>query len=664
MPPAAATLSVSPPAFDMANAIRALSMDAVEAARSGHPGMPMGMADVATVLWGKFLKFDPASPLWPDRDRFVLSGGHGSMLLYAVNYLTGYEKITLGQIRNFRQLGSLTAGHPEWMPEAGIETTTGPLGQGLAMAVGLALAERMLNARFGDDLVDHRTYVMAGDGDVMEGLSHEAASLAGHLKLGRLIVLYDDNGISIDGPTSLAVTEDTQKRFESYGWHTLSADGHDPASIEKALNEAGADPRPSLIACRTVIGFGAPKKAGTNSSHGAPLGADEIAGARQKLGWAHPPFEIPSAILEAWRGFGARGAAARAQWEKRLQASARRGAFEAAQKGVVDDAAFKALAALKEKAAKDKPRTATRQSSGLALEALLPAVPELAGGSADLTGSNNTYVKGFEALQPPDYRGRYIHYGVREHAMAACMNGLALHGGMIPYGGTFLQFADYSRPAIRLGAMMKQRVIHVMTHDSIGLGEDGPTHQPVEHLAALRAMPNLCVLRPCDTVETAECWEIALKRAGGPSLLALSRQGLPGLREAGAENLSARGGYVLSESEGPRKITLIATGSEVSLVLEARAKLKEAGLGAAVVSMPCVELFLAQDAAYRDGILGGGPRIVVEAAARLGWDRLLRDGDGFIGMQGFGESAPAPALYRHFGMTAEAIVEKAKALAR
>jgi transketolase len=663
MPQAAALESAPKPSpAELANAIRFLAMDAVEAAKSGHPGMPMGMADVALVLWSKFLKFDAANPTWPDRDRFILSAGHGSMLLYAVNYLCGYEKFTLDQLKKFRQLHALTAGHPEVMPDAGIETTTGPLGQGIANSVGFALAERILNARFGDDLVDHHTYVIASDGDLMEGISHEACSLAGHLKLSRLIVLYDDNDISIDGSTSLSFSDDTLKRFDAYGWHTLKIDGHDRDAVEKAILAAKTDPRPSLIACKTIIGYGAPKKAGTKDCHGSPLGAEEIAATRAKLGWNYPPFEVPNAVLNEWRGYGARNRGEYDAWKKRLQASPKWAEFDAAMEGKINPQAFTALQAVKDKAAAEKPKIATRQSSGLALEALLPQIPELVGGSADLTPSNNTYVKGFENIAPPSYNGRYIRYGVREHGMAACMNGLALHGGIIPYAGTFMQFADYCRPAIRLSALMKQRVVYIMTHDSIGLGEDGPTHQPVEHLAALRAMPNLYVLRPCDTVEAVECWEMALKRKAGPSVLALSRQNLPTLRGPSAENLSSKGAYVLAGGDN-RKVTLMATGSEVSIAMEAREKLKAEGIEAAVVSIPGMKQFDQQDEAYRQSVLGKAPRVAIEAGVRIGWDRYLRAGqDKFLGMKDFGESAPAPDLYKHFGITADTVVTIVKRL--
>ncbi len=656
------TLS-SPSLNTLANAIRVLAMDAVEAAKSGHPGMPMGMADVAAVLWGKFLKFNPKDPTWPDRDRFILSGGHGSMLLYAVNYLTGYEKMTLEQLKNFRQLHAITAGHPEVMPSAGIEMTTGPLGQGIATSVGYALAERLMNARFGDELVNHTTYVMAGDGDLMEGISHEAASLAGHLKLGKLIVLYDDNKISIDGATSIAFTEDTAKRFDAYGWQTLKCDGHNTAEIEAAIKAAQADPRPTLISCRTIIGYGAPKKAGTHGVHGSPLGAEEIAGTREKLGWAYPPFVVPDDVLNEWRSFGKRSEADYQAWVKRHQTSPNRDAFDKALRGDISPAARDALKAFKAKAKQEKPKLATRVCSGNVLEAIAGLIPELEGGSADLTGSVNTLVKGFGSVTADNFKGRYIHYGVREHGMAAAMNGIALHGGLIPYSGTFLQFADYSRPAIRLGALMKQQVVHIMTHDSIGLGEDGPTHQPVEHLSSLRAIPNMLNMRPCDSIEAAECWELALDYKTGPSLLALCRQNLPTLRsEAGDENLSAKGAYVLCGDSAKRQVTIIATGSEVSIAVDAYEKLKAAGIHAVVVSMPCMEIFNQQPEAYRNSILGNAPRIAVEAGIRMSWDRYLRSQDAFIGMSTFGESAPAPQLYKHFGITDDAIVTKAQSL--
>ena len=650
---------------DMANAIRALAMDAVQKANSGHPGMPMGMADVATVLFTEALRFDPADPAWPDRDRFVLSAGHGSMLLYALLYLTGYPGMDIGQLENFRQLGSKTAGHPEFGHAAGIETTTGPLGQGIANAVGMALAERMLNARLGDDLVDHRIYCLAGDGCLMEGISHEAISLAGHLGLGRLIVLWDDNSISIDGPTDLSVSDDQIARFAASGWNTLRVDGHDPAAISAALKTARADAsKPWLIACKTVIGYGAPTKAGKSSTHGEPLGAEEIAGAREKLGWSAAPFEIPDAVLAAWRAIGAKGAEANAAWRARFDtASADAKALLEQPTGASRKAAIAdAIAAAKAQFAADETKRATRVWSQLTLEHLVPAVPELLGGSADLTPSNGTKTKQHHTdVAPGKFAGNYIHYGVREHGMAAAMNGIALHGGFIPYGATFLVFTDYCRPSIRLSALMGQRVVYVMTHDSIGLGEDGPTHQPVEHLAALRAIPNLTVLRPADPQETAEAWEIALAQEKAPTVLALTRQAVPRLARDGdaGQNFTQKGGYVVSGA-AKRDVTLIATGSEVGLAVEAAATLAKEGIAAAVVSMPSFELFRAQDQAYRDEVLGDAPRVAVEAAVAQGWHEWLRPGDRFIGLSDFGASAPAAKLFQHFGVTAERVADAAR----
>jgi transketolase len=657
--------AINPMHTKMANAIRALSMDAVEQAKSGHPGMPMGMADVATVLFSQFLKFDPANPHWPDRDRFILSAGHGSMLLYSLGYLCGYPKMTIEEIKNFRQLGSITAGHPEHDPEMGVEMTTGPLGQGISTSVGFAVAERILNSRFRNDLVDHRTFVIASDGDLMEGISHEAASLAGHLKVGRLIVFYDDNKISIDGSTSLSFTEDVQARYRAYGWHVQAIDGHDPAAIAAATEAAiKVTDQPSLIACRTIIGFGSPKKQGTKDCHGSPLGADEVAAVRKQLGWDYPAFVVPEDILNAWRSAGSRGQKDYAAWKQRHAKAESHAEFDRTMSGELPTSVDEALLHLKNKVAAEKPKHATRQSSGAALEVLLPLVPELIGGSADLTPSNNTQVKNFSAITPENFGGRYVHFGVREHAMAAAMNGMALHGGIIPYGGTFMQFADYCRPAIRLAALMKQRVVFIMTHDSIGLGEDGPTHQPVEHLAALRAIPNLLVMRPCDGVETAECWSLALSHKESPSLMALSRQGLPTLRSREGktcpENLSACGGYVLAGMDEARHVTLIATGSEVHLAIEARAQLKTQGINAAVISMPCWELFEQQSADYRASVLGMAPRIAIEAGIEQGWERYIGNNGTFIGMKGFGASAPAEKLYEHFGITTQKIVEKAK----
>ena len=655
---------------DMANAIRALAMDAVEQARSGHPGMPMGLADVATVLFDRFLKFDPSSPDWPDRDRFVLSNGHGSMLLYALLYLTGYPDIDIDEIRNFRQLGSRTAGHPEYGVAAGIETTTGPLGQGLANAVGMALAERSMAARFGSELVDHRTYVVCGDGCLMEGISQEAISLAGHLRLDRLIVLYDSNDISIDGPTSLAFSDDARARFESAGWHTQCVDGHNPKAVAAAIAAAKAEPRPSMIECRTVIGFGAPTKAGTAASHGAPLGADEIAGAREGLGWPHAPFTVPDSILEAWRTVGERGRDLRAAWEARRAAlgEGRRAAFDAAVAGDLPAGLSEALAGLKRSFADEGPTIATRVANQRVIGAIADALPCLIGGSADLTGSNGTKTDALVPIAPGDYGGRYLYFGVREHAMGAVMNGMALHGGVIPFGGTFLTFTDYCRPAIRLSALMELRVIYVMTHDSIGLGEDGPTHQPIEHLASLRAMPNLLLFRPADAVETAECWELALANAERPSVLALTRQGVPCLRAGaggnGTGNACARGGYVLREAsaETPR-VVLLATGSECAIADEARQTLEAAGAPTRLVSLPCWALFDEQEPAYRESVLGGADtvRIAVEAASPFGWERYVGPAGAIVGMRGFGASAPAKDLYAHFGITADAVVAAAKA---
>ncbi len=647
----------------MANAVRALSMDAVENAKCGHPGMPMGMADVATVLFTKTLKFDADDPAWADRDRFVLSAGHGSMLLYSLLYLTGYQSITLDNIRNFRKLGSPSAGHPEFGHAAGIETTTGPLGQGLGNAVGMALAERLLNARYGDALVGHRTYVIAGDGDLMEGISHEACSLAGHLKLNRLIVLYDDNEISIDGPTSLSDSTDVLARFASMGWAARRIDGHDADAIEAALEWAKTSNKPVLIACKTIIGYGAPKRAGTSKSHGEALGSEEIEGARAALNWPHAPFEIPDDIIEAWRTAGSRGKTSRQAWQKNLEASSERQSFQTALSGEIPNALGDALQDFKAKLKADKPSVASRKASEMSLDVINGIVTNTIGGSADLTGSNLTRTKDTGAVTRDDYSGRFIHYGVREHGMAAAMNGMALHGGLIPYSGTFLVFSDYCRPATRLAALMRQRVIHVMTHDSIGLGEDGPTHQPIEHLASLRAIPNLLMLRPADAVETAECWEIALQDKTRPSILALSRQGLPTVRdEPGSENLSARGAYVLREAEGAAAVSLIATGSEVEIALSARDLLQAQGVGTRVVSMPSWELFEDQPDAYRNAVIDAGTvRIAIEAGSPMGWERYTGPNGAFIGMHGFGASAPAKDLYKHFGITAEAAMEAALA---
>ncbi|AEI01953.1 transketolase TktA [Afipia carboxidovorans OM5] len=650
----------------MANAIRALAMDAVEKAKSGHPGLPMGAADIATVLFTQFLKFDARAPKWADRDRFVLSAGHGSMLLYALLYLTGNETMTIEEIKSFRQLGSKTPGHPENFVTPGIEMTTGPLGQGISTAVGMALAERHLAAEFGGDLVDHFTYVLASDGDLMEGVSQEAIALAGHLKLNRMIVLFDDNGISIDGAISLSDSVDQVKRFEAAGWAACRIDGHDHDAIADAIARAQKSDRPTLIACKTTIAFGAPTKAGSSKSHGSPLGADEIAGTRKALNWDAPPFEIPADILDAWRAAGSRGAALRSAWEKKLAAvdATQRAEFERRMKGdlpvkALTDAVANMKAALAE-APKD---IATRTASEQALEALVPVVPEMVGGSADLTGSNNTRTKAMVAISANNYGGRYVNYGIREHGMAAAMNGMALHGGIIPYSGTFLVFSDYLRPSLRLAALMGERVIHVLTHDSIGLGEDGPTHQPVEHLAALRAIPNLNVFRPCDTVETLECWQLALEAKDRPSVLALTRQNLPQLRRSNdAANRSAAGAYEISPAQGEAKVSIFASGSEVSLAVEAQTQLVARGIPTRVVSVPCMDLFLEAPEATRSALIGNAPvKVGVEAAIRQGWDAIIGADGIFVGMSGFGASAPYKELYNHFGITAEAITAAAEA---
>ena len=646
---------------EMANAIRFLAIDAVERARSGHLGMPMGMADVATVLFSHFLKFDPDDPAWPDRDRFVLSAGHGSMLLYALLYLTGYEGVTLDELRSFRQWGSKTPGHPEYGHTPGVETTTGPLGQGIATAVGMALAERLMNARFGDEFVDHHTYVMAGDGCLMEGLSHEAISLAGHLKLSRLIVLFDDNEISIDGSTSLSCSDDQLARFRASGWSACRIDGHDPAAIAVAIEQARQSDRPSLIACRTLIGFGAPNRQGSEKAHGAPLGAEEVEKTREALNWPHAPFEVPDGVLDAWREAGVRGRGARRAWIERTRRvnSVPRSAFHDALNRNLSCGYADAMAQIRQRFGADRPTIATRQASQLVIDSIAEALPNLLGGSADLTHSNLTKAKTHRVVRPDAFDGGYVHYGVREHAMAAAMNGIALHGGFIPYGGTFLTFADYSRPAIRLAALMGIRVVHVMTHDSIGLGEDGPTHQPVEHLAALRAIPNLLVFRPADAVETSEAWDCALRAQVSPSVLCLSRQAIPAFRDAGETNLVASGAYVVVEPDGGRDVTLIATGSEVTIALRAARLLAADYVRAAVVSAPCFELFRRQSCEYQAAVLGRVPRIGVEAAVEGNWPRWLGDGGEFVGMTGFGASAPAEVLYREFGITAEAVATKA-----
>jgi transketolase len=649
----------------MANAIRALAMDAVEQAKSGHPGLPMGAADIATVLFTRFLKFEAGAPDWPDRDRFVLSAGHGSMLIYALLHLLGYEKMTMEEIKRFRQLGSLTPGHPENFITQGVETTTGPLGQGLGNAVGMAIAERHLAARFGDQLVDHRTYVLASDGDLMEGVSQEAIALAGHLKLHKLIVLFDDNRISIDGPLALSDSVDQVRRFEAAGWAACRVDGHDPEAIAGAIEVAQASRQPSLIACRTIIGFGAPGKGGSEKCHGSPLGPEEIERARATLGWPEPPFSIPAEVRELWASAGRAGQAARLAWADRLRAmpSSARLEFERRLGGELPkDALTATVRKVKEKLAAAPSDLATRNASEHVLETMIVAVPELIGGSADLTGSNNTKPKGMPVLSAADYGGRFIHYGVREHAMAAAMNGMALHGGIIPYSGTFLVFSDYCRPAIRLAALMGLRVIFVMTHDSIGLGEDGPTHQPVEHLAALRAIPNLRVFRPCDAVETAECWQLAIESTHGPSVLALTRQSLPQLRLGRDEtNRCAPGAYEIVPAERKiAEVSFFASGSEVSIAVEARRFLRERGISARVVSVPCFELFRALAPARRSEIMGAAKvNVAVEAAVRQGWDEIIGSDGGFIGMRTFGASGPYKELYKHFGITAEAVAKVA-----
>ena len=660
-----------PDHWQKAAALRVLALDAVAHADSGHSGMPMGMADLATVLFEKHLKFDPQAPGWPDRDRFVLSNGHGSMLLYALLHLTGYPEMTMEQIRNFRQLGSKTAGHPEYGDAPGIETTTGPLGQGLANGVGMALAEAHLRAVWGAEIVDHHTWVFAGDGCLMEGISHEAIALAGRQQLSRLIVVFDDNGITIDGKVGLADATDQMARFAASGWEVMAVDGHDPVAIDSAFSAARRAERPVMIAARTHIGLGSSAQ-DTAKAHGALTDADLVAETRRTYGWAHAPFEIPAEISAAWEAIGARGQAERAAWQARLDrlSPRKRAEWDRVQARELPRKLAGALRAVKKGAAESQPKVATRKAGQTALEAINPVMPETLGGSADLSGSNNTRTEGLGVFDADNRQGRYVHYGVREHGMAGVMNGIALHGGLRPYGGTFLVFSDYARPAMRLAALMGQPVVYVMTHDSIGLGEDGPTHQPVEHLAALRAMPNMAVLRPADTVEAAEAWQIALERTDGPTVLALSRQGVPTVRtEHKAKNLTAQGAYVLAEAEGKRQAILLATGTEVSVAMAARDILQAGGVGTRVVSMPCWELFEQQDDAYRKRVLPGGPvRVAVEAAVRLGWDRWLigergkREKAGFVGMHGFGESAPAGDLYAHFGITAEAVADKVRAL--
>jgi transketolase len=644
----------------LANAIRALAMDAVETANSGHPGMPMGMADAATALFTRHLKFDPADPHWPDRDRFVLSAGHGSMLIYALLYLTGYERPTLEDIKHFRQLHSPTAGHPENFELPGVEVTTGPLGQGLAMAAGMAIAERHLNASYGDDLVNHHTYVIAGDGCLMEGINHEAVGLAGHLKLGRLIVLWDDNRITIDGSTDLSRTEDVVARHAACGWHVVECDGLDSDDVSRAIDQAKADPRPSLIRCRTIIGFGAPNKQGTEATHGAALGKTEVEAARAELGLEPEEFAVPNDVLVAWREIGRKGASAHADWQRRLEASSKNGEFRAQIDCKPDESWLKPYV---DKLLSDPPTVATRKASEMALEEINAAVPWTIGGSADLTGSNNTKTKALQPLTADNYGGRYIYYGIREFGMAAAMNGMALHGGVIPYGGTFLVFTDYARPAIRLSALQNARVIYVMTHDSIGLGEDGPTHQPIEHLQSLRAMPQIEIYRPADAVETAECWALALA-SDEPSVLALTRQNLKPVRtEASGENLCARGAYRLKHARNARKVILLATGSEVEIALAAAERLEGQGVGTDVVSMPCTERFDAQPDAYREDILPDVSnreilRVSIEAGTTFGWERYTGLHGLRIGIDRFGVSAPAKDAYEYFGLTPDAITER------
>ncbi|MGI4850365.1 MAG: transketolase [Janthinobacterium lividum] len=647
--------------LEMATALRVLSMDSVEKAKSGHPGMPMGMADVAVVLYSSFLKFSAQNPEWSNRDRFILSAGHGSILLYALNYLTGYAGMTLNELQNFRQLNSHTAGHPEVNHALGIETTTGPLGQGLGNAVGMALAEQRLRTEFGQDLINHRTYAIAGDGCLMEGISHEVMSLAGHLKLANLTVLFDDNQISIDGPTNLAVSDDQLMRFESYGWHTCRIDGHNYQEIEQALQAAqDHTDRPSFIACRTRIGQGSPNRGGTSAIHGSALGADEIKATRDFLKWPHAPFDIPESILNQWRQVGQQHQDLYQAYDENLSKSPQKNEFERRLKGDLKSGWQEVLNNYRKKVWQEKPKTATRQSSGDTLDILTDCLPELWGGSADLTGSNNTKSKRMRAYSSEDLEGHYLHYGVREHGMAAIMNGIALHGGYIPYGGTFLVFSDYCRPAIRLSALMHQRVIYVLTHDSIGLGEDGPTHQPVEHLAALRAIPNLNVFRPCDAIEVIECWQLALENSTTPSVLALTRQNLPTLRESElTENLSARGGYILKPAVGDHRVTLLATGSEVEIMCQSRDQLQSQGISTSVVSLPCMRLFDQQSQEYRQDVLKESTiRIACEAAISQGWDRYIGSPENFVGMTGFGASAPYQDLYQHFNITSEAVVAK------
>ncbi|WP_295735169.1 transketolase [uncultured Bartonella sp.] len=648
----------------MANAIRFLSIDAIEKANSGHPGLPMGAADIATVLYTKFLAHDPKKPNWPNRDRFVLSAGHGSMLLYSAMYLSGYEDVTIDEIKNFRQLGAKTAGHPEYRNINGVETTTGPLGQGIANAVGMALGERIMNARWGD-LVDHYTYALVGDGCLMEGISQEAIAFAGHMKLNKLIVFWDNNHISIDGAITISDNTDQCARFEACQWNTIKVDGHDQDAIAKAIEKAKTSDKPTLISCRTTIGFGSPHKAGTNKAHGSPLGKEEVAETRKALGWESEPFVVPAEILDSWRLAGLNAAKKRQEWDKKFEAldPQKRAEFERLMRGDLPGNFDSVISDYKKKLAADQPKVATRVASQMALEVINGAVNETIGGSADLTGSNNTRTSQTNDITPDDFSGRYIHYGIREHAMGAIMNGLSLYGGIIPYSGTFLCFSDYARPAMRLSSLMGIRVIYVMTHDSIGLGEDGPTHQPVEHLASLRAIPNHLVFRPADVVETAECWQLALKSKTAPSTLALTRQGLPTLRKNYEEdNLCALGAYELMTASDEAKVTIFASGSEVEIAVKARETLENKGIPTRVVSVPCFELFERQVESYKTALIGTAPvKIAIEAAIRQGWDRFIGSDGLFIGMHGFGASGPIGALYQHFGITPEAVVAAAEA---
>ncbi len=647
---------------NMANAIRFLSADAIEKSQSGHPGMPLGMADVATVLFSKFIKLNPKSPRWFDRDRFVLSAGHGSMLLYSLLYLMGYEDISIEDIKNFRQLGAKTAGHPEYGHLAGIDMTTGPLGQGISSAVGMAMAERILAAKYGEDVCNHYTYVICGDGCLMEGISEEAISLAGHWGLNKLIVFWDNNNITIDGTVDKANSTDQIARFKAVGWNTIAIDGHNYAEIEQAIEKAQKSDKPTLIACKTKIGFGAPTKCGTSKCHGSPLGAEEVAAMRQALNWNYAPFEVPAEVLAAWKNCGAAHQNEYAAWEKHADAKGKE--FLDVIAGKLPQNWDKDLLAMAQKAIDEKTKVATRKASQMCLEKIVPSIPQIVGGSADLAASNLTFVNGMKTIEKGDYNGNNLMYGIREHAMGAIMNGLSLHGGVIPYGGTFFVFSDYLRPSMRLAALMGIRAVYVLTHDSIGVGEDGPTHQPIEHLASYRAMPNIYTFRPCDVVETAEAWKIALESEHTPSILALTRQGLPMLRNSVAENLTAKGGYVISDvSKGKeRQATIIATGSEVSLAVEAQQKLREEGLEVAVVSMPCTELFDAQSKDYKEKVLGKAPRVAVEAAAKYGWERYVGLDGKIIGMDGFGASGPAGELYKHFGITVDAVVNAVKSL--